>query len=36
MERRLGHALKATLTPEDRARLAEFAATLPDGESEHG
>ena len=36
MERRVGHALKVTLTPEDRGRLAEYAAALPDGEDNHG
>jgi uncharacterized protein len=36
MERRLEHALKVALTPEDRGHLAVFAATLPNGENDRG
>src|SRR5262245_20614458 len=35
MPRRLGHALKAALTDDDRAALAAFAAGLPE-EDDHG
>jgi hypothetical protein len=30
MERRVSHALKVTLTSEDKARLAEYAERLPE------
>lgn len=35
LPRRLGHALKVQLTEADRARLAEFAAGLPE-QPDHG